>query len=592
MAKYLFDVVTEAYDEEHRRGWPPAWEPVRRDPDGRAAAVAELRARRREWAELKLHEVHLAVITDDVALFEKLAKKLPDPLPPLEMNVRWREPTHGATLLELAAGAGSSRILDLLLDRGDPMGHAVRNAVAAERMDIVEKLVTRGTPDLVAALVAALDKRRRIPAEFILDRISLRDVSATQRHEVLAAVHGNIPLELLDRLIASGLDLEAVPPEGTSAVSLAYRVGLVNEDAPAVLAALAARGYRLTPDRIVTCLQRIDYTPRMKVALAVVDLALAQPFAEGVSIDDPVDATSDEERNPPETLLDVAIEQLPLSVVQRLLAAGARPSKRKLKKNWEDAQAKIAWFAAQSNAGGETAGPSEELLAALGPSPARKKTLVLSRPIESFDGESIECDGYVQTEPDLAGIEACKALQKLQADHVGLVDLSRVASLTKLVSLEIVSNEITDLRPLEKLTKLAELHLRGNRIVDASPLGKLTALTTLSLADNPVVDISALARCPQLEFLSLGGTLVTDLAPIAKLPALKTLVLTGARQLDVAAGTKAAAIIADLRNRGVEVYADDGVVPATSTKTTTKTTKKTTTTKRAPKSASPRAASR
>ena len=57
-----------------------------------------------------------------------------------------------------------------------------------------------------------------------------------------------------------------------------------------------------------------------------------------------------------------------------------------------------------------------------------------------------------------------------------------------------IANEITDVSPLASLTNLTTLNLSDNRISDVSPLASLTNLTWLNLMRNPLDlnDIQAL----------------------------------------------------------------------------------------------------
>ena len=71
---------------------------------------------------------------------------------------------------------------------------------------------------------------------------------------------------------------------------------------------------------------------------------------------------------------------------------------------------------------------------------------------------------------NLAGLDACTNLKRLDLEENDLVDISCLAQQTGLVVLKLAGNSITDLSPLAGLTRLTTLTLGGNRIVDFSPI--------------------------------------------------------------------------------------------------------------------------
>ena len=64
------------------------------------------------------------------------------------------------------------------------------------------------------------------------------------------------------------------------------------------------------------------------------------------------------------------------------------------------------------------------------------------------------------------------------------IDLSPLAGLTNLETLDIAFNDITDLSPLAGLSNLTELFVGFNAITDLSPLAGLTTLETLDIQFN------------------------------------------------------------------------------------------------------------
>jgi internalin A len=73
-----------------------------------------------------------------------------------------------------------------------------------------------------------------------------------------------------------------------------------------------------------------------------------------------------------------------------------------------------------------------------------------------------------------------------------IVDLTPLAGLSNLTSLQLDQNQIIDIKPLAKLSKLTSLYLDRNQIVDIQPLAKLRNLTQLYLNRNQI----AVKTCP------------------------------------------------------------------------------------------------
>lgn len=84
-----------------------------------------------------------------------------------------------------------------------------------------------------------------------------------------------------------------------------------------------------------------------------------------------------------------------------------------------------------------------------------------------------------------------------------VTDISPLANLTKLVDLNIHTQDISDLTPLSGLTALEELRLAGNSFTDISPLRGLSSLIYLELTGNDLTDITPLSGLPNLMQLDL-----------------------------------------------------------------------------------------
>ena len=91
-------------------------------------------------------------------------------------------------------------------------------------------------------------------------------------------------------------------------------------------------------------------------------------------------------------------------------------------------------------------------------------------------------------------------------------DLSPLAGLTNLTSLNLSQNNITDLSPLAELTNLTWLDIGGNNLSNISPVAELTNLTALRLWRNNIFDISPVADLTHLTELNLDYNNITDVS--------------------------------------------------------------------------------
>ena len=104
-------------------------------------------------------------------------------------------------------------------------------------------------------------------------------------------------------------------------------------------------------------------------------------------------------------------------------------------------------------------------------------------------------------------------------------DLSPLAELSNLTSLNFSQNNISDLSPLAELNNLTWLDVGGNNLSDLSPVAELINLTALRLWRNSIVDVSPVADLIHLTELNLHGNNIADLSPLAKLTSLTKLQL-------------------------------------------------------------------
>ncbi|MGQ0501832.1 MAG: NACHT domain-containing protein [Panacagrimonas sp.] len=114
---------------------------------------------------------------------------------------------------------------------------------------------------------------------------------------------------------------------------------------------------------------------------------------------------------------------------------------------------------------------------------------------------------------------------QLSLSRTGITDLSPLASMASLQSLDLTETPVTDLTPLAGMASLQSLNLTETPVTDLSPLAGMASLQSLKLWGTPVTDLSPLVGMTSLQSLKLWGTPVTDLSPLAGMASLQTLVL-------------------------------------------------------------------
>ena len=111
-------------------------------------------------------------------------------------------------------------------------------------------------------------------------------------------------------------------------------------------------------------------------------------------------------------------------------------------------------------------------------------------------------------------------------DPVAPIDLSVIASLENLESLQMAGVVIDDLSPLANLNRLISLTLyNGDQPLDLAPLSGLVNLEALTLRNNRITDLSPLAGLIKLRYLDLEGNQISDVTPLAGLTGLERLYL-------------------------------------------------------------------
>lgn len=112
---------------------------------------------------------------------------------------------------------------------------------------------------------------------------------------------------------------------------------------------------------------------------------------------------------------------------------------------------------------------------------------------------------------DISPLAGMTKLTSLQLGGLVIDDISVVANMPDLESLTLFGgNTLVDISPLAGLSKLRALTLRGNQISDITPLKGITSLVYLDLQDNQVTDVSVIAGLTNMNRLFLDGNPIAD----------------------------------------------------------------------------------
>lgn len=125
------------------------------------------------------------------------------------------------------------------------------------------------------------------------------------------------------------------------------------------------------------------------------------------------------------------------------------------------------------------------------------------------------------------------SITELDLINSDMRDLTALAGMSGLQTLNLGSTQVSDLAPLAGLSGLQELHLAATHVSDLAPLTMISGLRKLHLAGTQVSDLTPLAGLTRLYILDLGLTNVRDLSPLAGLSGLVSLAIDGSKVTDV-----------------------------------------------------------
>lgn len=127
----------------------------------------------------------------------------------------------------------------------------------------------------------------------------------------------------------------------------------------------------------------------------------------------------------------------------------------------------------------------------------------------------------------LAGLEHCAALMLIDLEDNHIEDLSPLADLKLLQSVNLAKNQIRSLAPLAGLTAMQYLELSGNQIEDLAPLAEMSNMRSLYLSDNKITSLQPIVGLSKIWTLYAARNPLGEMAGINQLKWLSSLDLAG-----------------------------------------------------------------
>ncbi|MEN6595025.1 MAG: leucine-rich repeat domain-containing protein [Clostridiaceae bacterium] len=173
----------------------------------------------------------------------------------------------------------------------------------------------------------------------------------------------------------------------------------------------------------------------------------------------------------------------------------------------------------------------------------------------AVDGLDFQRNGVDTSEPLIQSLDALKYFTNLTylgmgyavgdgGDPVNGIDLSPLAGMTKLTSLQMACVPVSDISVVKNMPYLVSFTAWGGGLItDISPLASLTNLQALTIRENKITDVSPLAGMTNLIYLDISDNQITDVTPLASLVNLERLYISNNPAKDL---TSLAAIRAKL----------------------------------------------
>lgn len=153
----------------------------------------------------------------------------------------------------------------------------------------------------------------------------------------------------------------------------------------------------------------------------------------------------------------------------------------------------------------------------------------------TMDALDFQRNGVDRSEPLIQNLDALKYFTNLTylgmgyavgdgGDPVHGIDLSPLAGMTKLTSLQMACVPVSDISVVKNMPDLVSFTaFGGGLITDISPLAGLPKLQALTIRENKIADVTPLAGMTNLLLLDISDNLITDVTPLASLVNLERL---------------------------------------------------------------------
>ncbi|MBU2039666.1 MAG: leucine-rich repeat domain-containing protein [Gammaproteobacteria bacterium] len=120
-------------------------------------------------------------------------------------------------------------------------------------------------------------------------------------------------------------------------------------------------------------------------------------------------------------------------------------------------------------------------------------------------------------------IDYTDQLQLLNCSAEGVQSLDGIEQFSHTIVINLMNNQISDLSPLASVVSMQSLDISNNSLTDLSPLSQHKALRILSASNNRLTDIDTLKKMGTLQRLYVQNNAINDLSMIGNLPGLVSL---------------------------------------------------------------------
>jgi Leucine-rich repeat (LRR) protein len=138
------------------------------------------------------------------------------------------------------------------------------------------------------------------------------------------------------------------------------------------------------------------------------------------------------------------------------------------------------------------------------------------------------------------------------SDFAFISDLSPLAKLSELKTINISGTHVDDLTPIRNLTRLENLVISKTLVHSLDPLRHAINLKSLDVSHTSISDLSPLSAFPSLERINISNTLVEDLSPLTSLILLRDIRLANTPVMDISPlNGLNSCIVIDISNTGI-----------------------------------------